>query len=214
MIDVSAAQGKNIDWDAVKASGIEVVVVECGLGNDGSNPVDMTQALGARGAGLRVKLYSFGYALPPDGIHEARDPVSQAKLHCTLAAAVGITEDPILDLEFPALADFAKWNVNAAYVRGWALSYLATVESVTGRVPWLYGSKAYLQAIGCEQEPALSRYPLWIADWNIEAPTAPAPWADWMAWQYAATGSVPGIVGPVDLSWLRQAPPTDPDPIG
>ena len=48
-IDVSAAQGAHIDWQAVAASGVVRVAVEVGIGNDAPNPLASAQVKGAQG---------------------------------------------------------------------------------------------------------------------------------------------------------------------
>ena len=47
------------------------------------------------------------------------------------------------------------------------------------------------------------RCDLWLAEWTEGTPAIAHPWTDWAAWQWCAKGSVPGIVGEVDLSWLK-----------
>ena len=43
---------------------------------------------------------------------------------------------------------------------------------------------------------ALRAYDLWLADYRGKRPARPHG-----IWQYTSKGSVPGITGPVDLSW-------------
>lgn len=203
-IDVSVIQGSSIDWDQVSDAGYSHVFVEVGIGNDSPNGDRASQVTGALSGGLSVQVYDFCYPLPSDGVHQGRDPVAQATLFLQEAANLGL--DPqqpvVLDVEWPKLGDMAKWGDNASFVRSWLLACLAEIERVTGVTPWIYGSPSFLMAIGCASEPSFARYKLWLADWG-STPTVPAPWTDWTAWQFSATGSVPGINGAVDLSWVR-----------
>lgn len=205
MLDVSSAQGEDIDWAEVRASGVERVVVECGIGNDAPNSLRAMQVAGAKAAGIGVQLYDFGYALPADGIHPNRDPIDQAQLFFTEAAELQCTDLPtILDLEFPKLLAMQQWHENAAGVRAWALACLAELERLTGITPWLYASKGYLTGIGCDQDESFAKYPLWMAAWADVAPAVPAPWTEWTAWQRSNKGIVSGIQSAVDLSWVRK----------
>ena len=211
-IDVSAIQAA-IDWPSVAATGVQVVFVEIGIGNDGANEARAAQVAGARAMGLRVIPYCFAYPLPSEVSHPGRDPVAQVALW--LAAATDLELDPsesfFVDLEWPREQDWTTWGDSASFVRGWALAALAELERRTGVIPGVYGSPSFLDAIGCPGEPALARYPLWVADWDVPAPTVPGPWTSYLAWQYSSTGVVVGISEAVDLSWFRDPrnAPTD-----
>ncbi len=215
-IDVSAVQPA-IDWPAVAASGIQVAFVEVGVGNDGANEARAAQVAGALSVGLRVLPYCFAYPLPVDGVHAGRDPVGQVALWLEALRGLGLDPcEPIfVDLEWPREQDWAKWGDSAPFVRGWALAALAELERVTAVVPGVYGSPSFLEAIGCDEEPAFARYPLWIAEWDVAAPIVPTPWDNsspgWAAWQYSSAGHVNGVPGVVDLSWVRDPrnAPTD-----
>ena len=204
MIDVSAAQGPCIDWEKVATAGVQVAAVEIGVGNDAPNEYRASQVSGAMNAGLLVLPYSFCFALPPDGVHANRDPVSQAKLFLQEMQNLGLEGQPIiLDCEFPKQQDMQKWRDNDDYVCAWRAACLAEVEQLTGVTPWIYGSPDYLEVTGCEEDLGLSRYPLWIAHYYVTNPTIPRPWVEYAAWQYSCEGTVPGIQTPVDLSWYR-----------
>lgn len=63
---------------------------------------------------------------------------------------------------------------------------------------------------------------LWVAHWDVDAPTLPPAWSDWTFWQHGK-GAVPGIEGLVDLNyfhgtearlrwWYGQGPSSSPSP--
>ena len=60
---------------------------------------------------------------------------------------------------------------------------------------------------------AFSNYPLWIANYGVEAPAVPANnWGgkSWTFWQYSDDGVVPGVNGgapPVDVNRYRGSRP-------
>ena len=205
-IDVSASQPL-IDWAQVSAAGITDAFVEAFLGNDGPAPDGVAQVAGARAVSVRARGYLFAYALPSDGVHAGRDPLDQVAMWFEQLARMDL--DPslplVVDAEFPKALDFAKWGESAPQVRAWLLAALAEVERRTGVTPWLYLSPAYAAAIGTAEEPAFARYPLWLAQWDVQRPSVPAPWDSLAAWQHSATGSVQGVEGPVDLSWIYAA---------
>ena len=80
-------------------------------------------------------------------------------------------------------------------------------------MPWVYITPDFAHVIDTAAEPAIARYPLWIANYGVQEPNIPAPWTSYSAWQHTSSGRVPGINGPVDLDWVydpRNAP-TDPE---
>ncbi len=52
-----------------------------------------------------------------------------------------------------------------------------------------------------------SECPLWIATWNVAEPAVPQTWSkqgkSWQWWQHSSKGQVDGILGAVDLNWVR-----------
>lgn len=203
-IDVSASNVVT-DWAAVAASGVQAVYVEHGLGNDGGNACAAAQVTGARAAGLRVGRYSFLYPIGLPGA--GRTAEQQAALHAALDyGPYGLPD--AMDLEWPEPPQFARWGCSPSQIVQWVLDYAAARA-----VPlMLYTFPAFVAELG--SPAALARFPLWLAEWDVEAPTVPAPWGAWAGWQHTSKGTVTGIEGPVDLSWLCSSElPTQPDPI-
>ncbi|MDE2099479.1 MAG: hypothetical protein KGL39_19665, partial [Patescibacteria group bacterium] len=51
----------------------------------------------------------------------------------------------------------------------------------------------------------LAKYDLWVADYSSHpfAPKLPPMWTKWWAWQDTGNGTIAGIDGPVDISYLN-----------
>lgn len=66
------------------------------------------------------------------------------------------------------------------------------------------------------QDPQLATFPLVYANYNHFAglPPAPKPWSRFIAWQFSASATVPGVPGKVDCNqWIGLPPlPTPPPP--
>ena len=60
-IDVSKWNG-NVDWDKVKADGIDYVIIRAGYGNSNVDPYFKSHIEGASKAGLKIGIYWFSYA--------------------------------------------------------------------------------------------------------------------------------------------------------
>ena len=72
------------------------------------------------------------------------------------------------------------------------------VIAAAGYAPMLYGNQRDLLRLAPELRAA---YPVWLAEYDVEAPTAPL---DFAIWQYTNAGTVPGIPTDVDLNvWLE-----------
>lgn len=91
--------------------------------------------------------------------------------------------------ELPPVADFeSRSSVPPVPTARIGLqSFLNHVEAVARRVPIIYTAPAYWIEQG-SREIKWKRYPLWIANYNVQAPTVPAPWTSWTFWQYSTTG--------------------------
>jgi lysozyme len=198
-IDVSCVQVEPIDW-----TGLDFAWVKCGNGNDGNDPMFLHHITSARAAGLVVGAYHVGFPLPSDPAHPGREPELQARAHYQQSASVirDVGDLPTaLDLEWP-IPGSDKWRqfgLSAAFVRGWALAYLAEAERLCGRTPVLYdGFPDYWAGIDGADEAAFARYPLWVVDypapWQHRVPTddhmlvVPKPWTAWTFWQHCGGG--------------------------
>jgi len=76
-------------------------------------------------------------------------------------------------------------------------------EKIWGAKPLIYIRGDICAALGSPQQ--FSSYPLWLAEYDIPAPTIPKPWAGYTFWQYSETGDREGF--PVstncDLDWFN-----------
>lgn len=73
--------------------------------------------------------------------------------------------------------------------------FLETLESVTKSEVVIYSNAYDARAIfGSE----LTKYPLWVANYDVNSPQPNGKWETWVGWQYTSTGRVAGISGYVD----------------
>lgn len=93
--------------------------------------------------------------------------------------------------------DFEQYGaLSKGELNGIALAFAETLEERTGKTPAFYTNASSAAEIW---EPALTRYPLWIADYGPKEPTSLGYWTQWAGFQYEDNGRVPGIAGAVDL---------------
>lgn len=183
-IDVSTWQ-KNIDWQAVKSSGIDFAMVRSGYGRGGKNQIDdkfKDNIIGAQKAGLDVGVYHYSYAKSVnDAIVEAEFCLSIINGYkLTYPVAFDIEDNSMKNLSKRELTDICKAFCNKIEQEGYYASIYANVD-------WLNN---YLYS-----DELLNRYDLWLAQWDTQIPGF-----DCGIWQYSSNGSVNGINGRVDLN--------------
>ena len=191
-VDVSHHQGE-VDWKAYKAAGNTGAVCKVTEGGDFVDDHAATNRAGMKEACLDRGLYHFAR---PKG--DVADLASEAKLEANnYLAQVGkmdSQEFPILDLEGLRSLKYDKEQLTS-----WASSWMETVQTATGKTPWLYSGVKDLVKLDAAQ---LSKYPLWVADYRTCDRKSPPDVGDFsknlVAWQY--TESYTGFTGipPVD----------------
>ncbi len=178
-VDVSAHQ-HSIDWQQVADAGVQFAFVR--LGNRGAtegvlyeDEFFMANATGAHQAGIPVSAYFFSQAISEDEVQAEAD----------------------LALSLLAQAEAARANdLDGDTLSAFAISFCERMERA-GYEPLVYGNQ---RDLGKLHRVIHSAYPLWLAEYEVGAPTAQF---DFILWQYSNAGSIPGIPTDVDLNiWL------------
>lgn len=145
--------------------------------------------------GIQVSAYFFSQALTED---EAREEAQFAldNLHETEAA--GATFSYVAYDHEPVKIEGARANnLSSEQLTANARAFCEAIAAA-GYAPMLYGNQRDLLRLAPELRAA---YPVWLAEYDVEAPTAPL---DFAIWQYTNAGTVPGIPTDVDLNvWLE-----------
>lgn len=180
------------DWDAVKkAGGKTFAFIECARGTDrgeffGQHWLDCGRSSLIRGAYSRFFSTASGKAQANAFIDAFRLSASTLE-NGDLPPVLDVEDDP-----------FGKISVDAATYLAMMREWLGIVQTVFNRRPIIYtGPSFWNDYLGNPRE--FASFPLWIAQWNVTAPTVPAPWSTYAFWQYAGEQNVNGIAQPVDL---------------
>jgi GH25 family lysozyme M1 (1,4-beta-N-acetylmuramidase) len=208
-IDVSHWQG-SIDWAQVAAAGTRFAIAKA---TQGRAYVDPQYGINKAGAELNGIVFGAYHFADPDNTHN--DAVREAN-HFVDTAQLGPGNlIPVLDIE-------RTGGLTQAKVTAWILDWLDRVTERVGVRPMVYTSpNGWLNRTGDTTAVAAAGYTvLWVAHWGVAEPRLPA--ADWNGngwtfWQYTSQGSVPGIIGNVDLDWYESGdltPVTIPTPDG
>ena len=191
-IDVSSWNG-NIDWNAVKNSGVSFVIIRCGYrgytqGGLIEDSKFHTYASGAEAAGLKVGVYFFSQAT------NEREAVEEASMAISMAKSHKISYPIFIDSEYGAAnhngrADRLDKATRTACVR----AFCETVRS-SGYTPGVYASKSwYYNNLDAGQ---LNNYKIWLAHYCAQTDYK----GKYELWQSSNTGRINGISGNVDIN--------------
>jgi GH25 family lysozyme M1 (1,4-beta-N-acetylmuramidase) len=185
-VDISSYQGdpEQIDW-AAYAAWSTLIAIKC---SEGNGVVDANYAAYtrlARSHGLFTIAYHFAR---PDLGNTAMDEANFCLQQCVVD---GHRPDLIM-LDVEVLVDD---------LAAWTLACLEELDTHFSTPPWLYANLStivtHLQLAG------LAWYPLVLAAWTQQLPSAPLPWTRLEAWQYTDHATVPGFPGGVDADLLE-----------
>jgi lysozyme len=189
-IDVSHYQAA-VDWSAVVSGGDVFAFAKASEGATVKDLYFVDNWSGIKAAGLLRGAYHF--------FHPAIDAQAQADFFLQRLSQANGGSPQLAPGDLPAALDLEVTDgVNPAAIIAGASEWLATVQAATGRVPLLYTYVNFWQnTMGNPQD--LIAYPLWIAHLNVNAPTVPGGWPNWLFWQFdkQPVAGVPGAV--VDL---------------
>ncbi len=187
-IDVSKWNG-DIDWAAVKNSGVSYVIIRCGYRGSSKgalveDPKFKANIKGATGAGLKVGVYFFSQA-----INEI-EAVEEASMVLSLVKGYSLSYPIFLDVEpSGGRADGIDRKTRTAVCK----AFCQTVQN-SGYAAGVYANKTWFESyIDASQ---LGTYRIWLAQYAA----APTYGGRYDIWQYSSKGKISGIKGDVDLN--------------
>lgn len=193
-----------IDWNAVKASGVQFAFIRAagrGYGSAGNFYNDSTFVQnyeGAKAAGLKVGVYILSQATTEaEAVQEANYVINKIRQN-----NMTIDLQVVMDYEFVngvnpgRLTNAIITNqMPKSQVTDICMAFCNAVAS-NGYRPMLYADKNMLSKY-LNGNTIAKKYPVWLAQYNSEVTYAGA----YSYWQYSSSGSVPGIQGSVDLDY-------------
>ncbi|MGN0132685.1 MAG: glycoside hydrolase family 3 N-terminal domain-containing protein [Lachnospiraceae bacterium] len=191
-IDVSKFQG-DIDWEKVKAQGIEFAFIRVGnrgYGQEGTlnaDPKYRQNIEGAKAAGIDVGVYFYSQAVNEE------EAVEEAEFLLGLIDGIELEYPVVFDEEYVIEAEARTDGITAEQFTKNALAFCEAVENA-GYKPVIYATMKW-EAYALELEK-LNGYEKWYADY-YEFPQTPY---DFTYWQYTNEAVIDGISDPVDLN--------------
>lgn len=195
-----------IDWNQVKADGIDSVIIRCGNRGYGSagtlmtDPYFETNIEDALAAGLKVGIYIYSQAIT------SAEAVEEAN-HCLTLCKNYLDR---LDLPIVMDAEYANpggqglggrlYDAKLTKTQQTAIckAFCKTIEDA-GYQAMVYANKSFLTDEMYPSQLTDAGYQVWLARYNNEAGYSASPY---IMWQYSDTGSVSGITGDVDVNFL------------
>lgn len=195
-IDVSEFQDE-IDWKKVAKDSVEFAYLRIGrrgattgLLYDDSHFEENYK--GAKDNGIKVGIYFFSQAAnEKEALEEADWVLKHLKNKEIDLPIVYDLEEVILEDEPSRLEGISKEQLTAN-----ALTFLKEIEKSGYEVmvyTYLYWAENFYDM------ESISRYPIWFAQYDVEAPTLQYPLC---MWQYSNQGTIHGIKQPTDLNIL------------
>jgi GH25 family lysozyme M1 (1,4-beta-N-acetylmuramidase) len=209
-LDVSHYQGA-INWASVKSAGYTFAWAKATEGGSGSPDAFFAGNIsGAKAAGVYIGAYHFAHP-------EANSPATEADFFWSVAGGSitndGLSVHPVLDYEtFTAAGGIP---VGATSYADWANQWGNAIVSKAAVAGVVVKPIIYTSTCGAGNlNTSVAQWPPWIANPSGLSAQTGSPWSStpcnssayavwglgvWSVWQYSWTGSVPGIVGNVDL---------------
>lgn len=190
-IDVSSYQG-DIDWNAVKESGVDFVFIRCGFRGYGSGEMvkdrNFDQNIqGAQAAGLQVGVYFYSQAVTKE------EAVEEAEMTISLIGDYKLTYPVVYDWE-TVPEDTARTDMlGVDDLTDCTIAFCDKIREA-GFVPMIYQNKR-ISLLKLDL-PRLQNYDFWLAEYNDQA----SYYYNYRIWQYCSDGTVPGIEGNVDMN--------------
>lgn len=194
-IDVSEHQ-KAIDWNKVKAAGIEYAFIRVGYrgytkGALAEDTYFRQNLAGATAAGVKVGVYIFSQAIT---VEEARE---EANYLLERIKDYNITFPVVLDYEFsPNKGRLETANLSKADGTAICLEFCKTIQAA-GYTPMVYANPDMLNNHLNATEIS-NQYLIWLANYTTQ--TSYTGKFDY--WQYSSSGAVDGITGRVDMNFF------------
>lgn len=183
-IDVSQWNG-NINFDKVKAAGIDFVIIRAGYGRTATqkDPYFEQNYKGAKAAGLKVGAYWYSYA------------VSAADAKAEAAACMSIIKGK--QFEYPIYFDLeeqSQFAKGTLFCSSLVRAFCDTLNAA-GFYSGLYISRSPLQSYITAD--IKNKYPLWVAEYNSVLNYS----GKYGMWQNSGLGKINGINGAVDTDF-------------
>ena len=228
-VDVSDFTGvSSSTWTDLRQDGITFVGLKATEGNYFKDSTYQAYIRAATTAGLYAMPYVFGNPyqgdaarkIPGKGSGAAQavygwdNEIGAAKTTPAYQSS-SLMLPVVLDIEAdPYAGGRSEPNANVCYglsrsaMVTWITQFLTTMKALSGKTPIIYTAPDFWATCTGNYAGFGPTNPLWIANYGVSSPAPEPGWGSATFWQYSSTGTVSGIVGPVDLDYLGPIAPS------
>lgn len=204
-IDVSAAQGQ-IDWEKVKAGGVDFVILRLGYGSGGTDKKFSENVSACKRLGIKFGVYLYSYAWDAaTAREEAQWTLSVLRSNNISPADLALPVYYDLENQDPSTGKPAGVDNKNNYreITGGPSTFAAMANAYCGTLVdsgYLSGVYANLRWWNnyLTDSVTFDQYERWVAQYNSSCDYA----GDHSLWQYSSSGSVDGIAGRVDVNYM------------
>ncbi|MBQ3008676.1 MAG: hypothetical protein IJD80_03710, partial [Oscillospiraceae bacterium] len=193
-IDVSKYQ-RDIDWKAVKKSGVEFAIIRAGYRGYGSgalveDPYFEKNIKNATAAGIKVGVYIFSQAI------STKEAVEEASMCLDAVKGHKITYPIFFDTEYSTSRKTGRADsLTKSQRTKIAKAFCETIQN-SGYQAGVYASASWF-SYQLEYSD-ISKYDIWVAHYGVDKPAMGTKHYD--IWQYTGTGTCAGVPGAVDMN--------------
>lgn len=185
-IDIAKYQG-DIDWQAVKRSGVAFAFIKATEGSDLLDKNFRQNWEGAKAAGVARGAYHFNY-----WCSSFRDQFEWFRRNVPRDPDA---MPPVLDLEWNTHSPTCPRRRSRAHAQREIRTFLRLAEAWYGKRPIIYTDIRFYRDV--LSDGSFSQYPLWVRAMK-RLPHEIYQGRRWAFWQYSDRSRVPGIKGHVD----------------
>ena len=184
-----------IDWDAVKASGVEFAMIRCGYRGYQYGYVHKDEYFDrnmqeAKRVGIKVGVYFYSQAISPEEAREEADFTLKQIENYELDLPV------VFDMEESDTGPNGRiLSLSKEEKTECAVTFLHRVQNA-GYTPMIYNSTMLFEELFVTEY--IQEFEIWVAEYG---PYPRYPY-EFSIWQYTSSGTVPGIEGGTDMDLL------------
>ncbi len=192
-LDLSA-WNKNVDFEAIKAAGVDFVILRAGTGYSGKDILFDEYYAAAKAAGLDVGCYYYSYATT---VNEA---LAEAQAFKSYIAGKQFEYPVYFDLE-----DASQKDLGQTLLMDMCFAFCDSLIA-GGYFPGIYCNSNWAEEI-LHTEKLITLYDVWIARYNNSLPKNYYD-DDYGMWQYTEDGTCAGVTGVCDRNYCYKDYPT------
>lgn len=184
-IDVSKWQG-DIDWNKVKADGINFAIIRAGYGKLASqkDPKFDTNVTNAKKAGINCGVYWYSYATTVEEAYQ------EAEACYSIIKGYSFEYPIVFDIEDDSQRDLSTATISAIID-----AFCSTLQD-KGYYVSLYSYASFLTTK--VYSSVLQKYDIWVAHYYVSKPNFTGSYG---IWQYTDLGKINGISENVDMNY-------------